>query len=256
MTLEMPFDLAAAYKSPSQRARVVSEAWGRENLYCPRCDSPKLKPSNTNTRAVDFVCPGCAADFQLKSQSHPFSRKIVDSAYIVMRRAIEENRTPHLLALHYARASWLVRDLTVIPSFALTVSCLQERKPLAATARRSGWVGCNILLINIPADARIQIVANGSLTSPKAVRRQFARLQPLERLGYEKRGWTLDVLNVLRSLGKPRFDLAEVYSHTEELQLLYPSNLHVRPKIRQQLQRLRDMGLVEFLGGGRYALRP
>jgi chromosome condensin MukBEF MukE localization factor len=26
----------------------------------------------------------------------------------------------------------------------------------------------------------------------------------------------------------------------------------VRAKIRQQLQRLRDLGLVEFLGGGRY----
>jgi hypothetical protein len=26
----------------------------------------------------------------------------------------------------------------------------------------------------------------------------------------------------------------------------------VRPKIRQQLQVLRDMGFLEFLGGGRY----
>ncbi|MBZ5564268.1 MAG: hypothetical protein LAP13_17830 [Acidobacteriia bacterium] len=33
---------------------------------------------------------------------------------------------------------------------------------------------------------------------------------------------------------------------------LHPDNLHVRDKIRQQLQRLRDLGLVEFLGGGKY----
>ena len=29
-------------------------------------------------------------------------------------------------------------------------------------------------------------------------------------------------------------------------------NLHVRDKIRQQLQRLRDLGFVEFLGRGIY----
>lgn len=252
----MPVDLAAAYKSPSQRARVISEAWGRSNLYCPRCDSPRLEPSGNNTRAVDFVCPTCAAGFQLKSQSNPFSRKIVDSAYGVMRRAIEENKTPHLLTLHYMQTSWCVWNLIVIPSFALTISCLQERKPLAPTARRSGWVGCNILLFNIPSDARIQMVANGRPTSPAEVRRQFARLQPLERLGYERRGWTLDVLKLVRSLGKPQFDLAEVCRHAEELRILHPGNLHIPAKIRQQLQRLRDLGLVDFLGAGRYLLRP
>lgn len=255
MLLEMPFDLAAGYKSPSQRARIISEAWGCHNLYCPRCDSPELKPSATNTRATDFVCPTCAASFQLKSQSHPFSRKIADSAYDVMRRAIEENRTPHLLTLHYTPTAWCVRDLTVIPSFALTVSCLQERKPLAPTARRSGWVGCNILLFRIPLDARIPVISDGTPCSPASVRRQFSRLLPLEHVEHDKRGWTLDVLNVARSLGRPHFRLAEVYEHSHELGALHPGNLHIREKIRQQLQRLRDMGLVEFLGEGAYSLR-
>lgn len=80
-------------------------------------------------------------------------------------------------------------------------------------------------------------------------------MRPLESVGYEKRGWTLEVLSVVRSLGKPVFNLAEVYGHSEELHLLHPGNVHVREKIRQQLQRLRDMGLVEFLGGGRYRLK-
>jgi type II restriction enzyme len=35
---------------------------------------------------------------------------------------------------------------------------------------------------------------------------------------------------------------------------LHPANRNIRPKIRQQLQVLRDMGLVEFLGGGEYRL--
>jgi hypothetical protein len=32
----------------------------------------------------------------------------------------------------------------------------------------------------------------------------------------------------------------------------FPNNLHAREKLRQQMQRLRDLGLVTFLGQGRY----
>jgi chromosome condensin MukBEF MukE localization factor len=34
----------------------------------------------------------------------------------------------------------------------------------------------------------------------------------------------------------------------------FPDNKHVREKLRQQMQKLRDLGLVSFLGGGRYEL--
>ena len=44
------------------------------------------------------------------------------------------------------------------------------------------------------------------------------------------------------------FTLADVYAHASSLAKLHPNNRHVRDKIRQQLQILRDMGLVEFLG--------
>ncbi len=35
----------------------------------------------------------------------------------------------------------------------------------------------------------------------------------------------------------------------------YPNNKNVRPKLRQQLQRLRDLGLIEFLGNATYERR-
>jgi type II restriction enzyme len=81
-------------------------------------------------------------------------------------------------------------------------------------------------------------------------------LQPLEKIEYQSRGWTLDVLNFVRALRKQEFSLAEVYDASGELQQLHPNNLHVREKIRQQLQRLRDMGLLAFLGHGKYLLKP
>lgn len=48
--------------------------------------------------------------------------------------------------------------------------------------------------------------------------------------------------------------LEEVYGFEARLGALYPGNSHIRLKIRQQMQVLRDAGLVAFLGGGRYRL--
>jgi type II restriction enzyme len=73
-------------------------------------------------------------------------------------------------------------------------------------------------------------------------------------LKIEKRGWTLDVLNVVRSVGKIEFKLHEVYAHSEELAKLHPENHHVDEKIRQQLQELRDMGILKFVKPGFYRL--
>jgi type II restriction enzyme len=66
------------------------------------------------------------------------------------------------------------------------------------------------------------------------------------------RGWTLDILRIVQSFGKREFGLAEVYAFEHELSRAHPDNRHIQPKIRQQLQILRDLRFVEFLGGGRY----
>jgi hypothetical protein len=55
-------------------------------------------------------------------------------------------------------ATWEVRDLLLIPSFMFSESAVIKRPPLTATARRAGWVGCNIALNRVPADARIFLV--------------------------------------------------------------------------------------------------
>jgi type II restriction enzyme len=157
--------------------------------------------------------------------------------------------------LHYHLSKWTVVNVILIPRFAFPISAIEKRKPLAQTARRAGWVGCNILLHAIPPDARIKIVSDGKPVAPAVVREQYARVRPLAKIKAEQRGWTLDVLNVVRSLGKSEFDLAEVYKSDAKLAKLHPANRHVRDKIRQQLQVLRDLGLLEFLGGGEYRLR-
>jgi len=97
-------------------------------------------------------------------------------------------------------------------------------------------------------------VSEGTPHTPREVPASYNRLRPLEKLQPEKRGWTLDVLQVVQSLGKPEFTLADVYAHAAELSKLHPANRRARDKIRQQLQTLRDLGLLEFLGSGQYRL--
>ena len=254
MQITLPSEGLDAYKSNSQRARVATEAWAFANLYCPNCSSPRLTPAPPNHPAIDYDCPHCDSFFQLKAQSKKFGTRISDAAYSAMIRAIEENRTPNLFALHYDPQEWQVADLLLIPQFAFPRSAIEKRKPLAATARRAGWVGCNILLGAIPPDARIPIIREGKPTPPTEVRREYARLKPLATLTPKERGWTLDVLNAIRSLGKQHFNLAEAYTLEDHLSQLHPANRNVRPKIRQQLQILRDKGLLEFLGAGDYRL--
>jgi type II restriction enzyme len=254
MDLHLPTKSLDRYKSASQRARVGTEAWGAANFFCPACESPRLRSAAQGTAVVDYVCPSCDSPFQLKSQSKPLGSRIVDAAYSEMKRAILEDRTPNLFVLHYDLDTWAVRTVLLVPRFAFALSAVERRKPLASTARRAGWVGCNILLEKIPVHARIPVVSEGSPHTPREVRSSYDRLRPLEKLQVEKRGWTLDVLQVVQSMGKLEFNLADVYAHADALAKLHPNNAHVRDKIRQQLQVLRDLGLLKFLGDGSYRL--
>jgi|SRR6267142_3722047 len=254
MRIEMASELASRYHSPSQRARVVSEFWAGENLYCPCCDADRLHATRTNTKVLDYTCALCKSPFQLKASRSRFGKRVLDGAFTVLREAILSNNTPNLLLLHYNRERWLVQSLTFIPWFAFTLSCVERRPPLSNSAQRALYVGCNILLCNIPLDARVQMVCEGEVVNPSTVRKKFRALKPIAHLTPIQRGWTLDVLNSVRGLEKEEFTLDEVYASSGQLQALHPNNKHVTAKIRQQLQRLRDFGYLRFVSPGRYRL--
>jgi type II restriction enzyme len=243
------------YKSAPQRTRVITEAWGEKNLYCVNCDASRLEAFRANNPASDYSCKVCGSRFQLKSQGRPFTSRIQDAAYSAMLEAIELDETPNLFALHYKPDNWKVFTLLLIPRFAFSASAIIPREPLRANARRHGWIGCYISLADVPRDARIPLVKNGRIIPPRDVRRAYERLKPLAQLESQQRGWTLDVWNVVQGLGKQRFSLSEVYASESHLKELHPDNRHIRPKIRQQLQILRDLGFLRFYGGGDYSLR-
>jgi type II restriction enzyme len=68
------------------------------------------------------------------------------------------------------------------------------------------------------------------------------------------RGWLLDVIRILEKLGKREFTLNDVYTYESELSKLHQENKHVKDKIRQQLQVLRDKGYLDFVARGYYRI--
>lgn len=252
--MKMNSRLAEGYKSRSQITRVISEDWGASNLYCPACDNNILNRSPTNTRVIDYLCENCRSCYQLKSSIRWSETRIPDAAYKTMIYAIKTDSAPNFFIMQYD-TKWRVNNLLLIPSFFLTASAIEKRKPLSSTARRAGWIGCNMLLYNIAAEGKIMMVKEGCVYDSTLVRKKFDLVRPFARLSTNMRGWTLDFFRLVRCLGKSQFSLKEAYSFEQELSRLYPNNRNIRPKIRQQLQVLRDMGIIIFLGKGQYAFR-
>lgn len=160
---------------------------------------------------------------------------------------------PNLFLLNYNPTSLLVTNLVIVPKQFFTLETIEERPPLPPTARRAGWIGCRILLEGIPAAGRIVMIRNGEI-APKAEvlsswrRTLFLRQQP--NLG--EKTWLVHVMKCIERISKDHFTLEKVYAYEAELGAAYPGNRHIRPKIRQKLQVLRDNGFIEFLGHGNY----
>ena len=249
-----PADISFAdrFRSASQRARVITEAWVAQNLYCLACESDRLIPTTANTHARDFECDLCAHPYELKSSSKPFGYRIINGAYSSMMSRIRAGSPSNLLLLQYG-SNWQVENLLAVHRLLITETTIQKRKPLSLAARRAGWVGCNILLANVPPEGRISLLASGQFVSKTEVRNQYAKTENLAYASPKSRGWASAVLTGLHGLGKQHFTIRDAYSLEPQLALLYPDNRHIRPKIRQQLQLLRDAGLISFQSRGTYS---
>src|SRR5208337_2981453 len=100
-------------------------------MYCAACPSDCLIQKPNNCPSVDFACPKCTSPYQLKSRKTALTNRIVDAGYKKMLEAIHSDGVPNLVLLQYS-ASWSVVNLLVIPSFFLTESAIEKRKPLSS----------------------------------------------------------------------------------------------------------------------------
>lgn len=78
MNIRLDTSLACNYRSPSQIARVITEEWMANNMYCPRCGENRLQHFKNNRPVADFYCPRCENQFELKSKHGVIGNTIRD----------------------------------------------------------------------------------------------------------------------------------------------------------------------------------
>jgi type II restriction enzyme len=253
MNLHLNTALANQYRSKSQAARVITEEWVSCNAFCPICGNPEIRQFENNRPVADFYCDNCHSEFELKSKANvkgELPPKIPDGAYDTMVSRITSFNNPHLLVLTHNQSD--VKNFLIIPKHFFTPTIIEKRKPLANTARRAGWIGCNIIIGDIPSAGKIPIIKNGTENTAQEVMNEYAKTKTLETRNVEKRGWLLDVLSCVERITSESFSLEQIYNFEYELKAKHPENNFVRDKIRQQLQFLRDRGFIEFTSRGVY----
>lgn len=247
----MDLSLIKDYKSNSQIAKVLTEVWIASESYCPACLNP-LQQAKPNAQVLDFTCENCNDDFELKSKKGNFGKKICDGAYDSMIKRLASDDSPHFFFLNYS-PEFKVKNLIAVPSYFIQSSAIEKRIQLSSTAKRAGWVGCNILSSEIAEAGKISIVENFKIIDKEKVMSKWIQTQFLKNFqSLETRGWTLDVLKCIELIGTQNFSLKQLYQFEVALSKRHPKNYHIKDKIRQQLQILRDKGILEFVSAGIY----
>ena len=223
-----------------------------EHLFCPRCGNEHLRHFQNNRPVADFICPFCNNQYELKSKQGKLGAKIADGAYDTFIERITSNENPDFLFMSYSIKKMYVTDLIMIPKFFFIPDIIEKRAPLSKTARRAGWTGCNILIGQIPLQGRIDIINNGKEVGRESVIERVALSQNLSIDNLHARGWLMDILTCVNAIPTDIFSLSDMYRFEAYLFDRHPGNNNVRPKIRQQLQLLRDREVIEFLGKGKY----
>jgi type II restriction enzyme len=150
MNLFFETKLVDEYKSLSQKARILSEHWVDNQVYCPNCGNISIDKYANNKPIADFFCSYCKEDYELKSTKKLVCTKVVDGAYQTMIERLQDSNNQNFFFLNYDLRDFEVQNFLVIPKHFFIPEIIDKRKPLSPTARRAGWVGCNILLQSIP----------------------------------------------------------------------------------------------------------
>lgn len=255
MKLTLDKDWATAYKSASQKVRILTEDWVGNSIFCPNCGQQRIDRYPNNQPVADFYCSNCKEEYELKSKKSGMGAKIVDGAYNTMIERLTSANNPNLFFLNYDLSNFSVANFFVIPKHFFVPGIIERRNPLSQTARRAGWIGCNILLSGIPQTGKIYFVRNKKIEPKEKVIATWKKTLFLrEEKEISAKGWLLDIMNCVEKTGKQEFALADIYLFEDELKRLHPENRHIKDKIRQQLQILRDQGYLQFVARGYYRI--
>jgi len=254
INLNINSNLANSYKSNAQKIRILTENWVNEHIFCAKCGE-SIKKYDNNRPVADLYCSNCKEDFELKSKQNSLGKKIVDGAYSAMIERLQSDTNPNFFFLNYNKQNLDIINFFLVPKYFFTPDIIEKRKPLSANARRAGWIGCNILIDHIPNSGKIFYVKNSQIIRKDEVLYSWQKINFVKNLSdLNARGWLLDIILCIEKLNKQNFTLNDLYQFENYLQYKHPYNNHIKVKIRQQLQTLRDKNFLTFESKGRYKL--
>ena len=150
-----------------QNARGLTEGCVAASPSCLNCGAQPISRFAANRPVAEFLCDTCSEEYELKSQKSRLGARVVDGAWAIMTARLQADNNPNLLVMRYDRRRAAVSDLIVVPKQVFTPEVIERRKPLAPTARRAGWTGCNILLGEVPEAGKVAVIREG-VALPKA----------------------------------------------------------------------------------------
>lgn len=250
MDLRFNTDLIARYHNARQIIRKLTEDWLERNAYCANCGRSAIHPFPNNTIVADFFCPDCGEQFELKSKKGLSNGRIVpDGSYAGMMERIQAEDNPNFFFLAYKKADYSVQQLILVPKHFVTVNMIVPRRK--TLKGRDNYLMCDMDISSLPESGKILLVHQARMIEPEKVRGQWQSHLFLRKQQSKSKGWLPAIMKCIDRLPE-QFDLQQVYAFTPELSVQFPDNKHIKDKIRQQLQILRDQGIIEFLDRGRY----
>ena len=146
-----------------------------------------------------------------------------------------------------------VLNFAVIPKHFFVPEIIVKRNQ--GIKNRPNYIMCSIDLTKIPKSGKIFYIKNRKIENKNKILENWNKTLFLRKSKeIESKGWILDIMKCIDKLEKNEFTLNEIYTFENLLSQKYINNRHIKDKIRQQLQFLRDKNYLKFIGRGKYKL--
>ncbi len=220
---------------------VSASDWVESEVYCAVCGSASIERLD----GADFRCPACREEFRLKSARGAIGDKVAENAYISTLKGVKRLKNPNYLFL--SRGERRVAELYIVPKYFLLPETVTKRPP-----KGDGRVGCYINYGIIPEQGKVAVVRNGVQINKQEVMRRVCQANALKEDDIAVRGRLFDILNIVNSFENPVFTLEEICAYSDSLKKKHIDCGDIRDMIRDQLQIMRDRGIIEFVASGLY----
>jgi hypothetical protein len=241
------------FASPFIKTNVAKMILDNKPTESNICFLTSYKLTNFYRQSSDLEALKCFIDMRIKVRNYPplhAKTYIFDSERAIVTSA---NLTLGGLQNNY-ECGVLIHDSTTVMKLKYDFEQLFADEQKVSSITEEILSTTEGILAKVPKDKKIEFERSEKDLFPKVTYEPEDDLYDggVTTITDTLSGWRLDTFNVVQNIPANVFELHQVYEQKQKLQEIHPDNRNIEAKIRQQLQELRDLGLIEFLGSGIY----